>query len=593
MKHNSLISYGALLMACFGAVAPCVSHAVRVTGVNTGRSYAGAYNQVNAMRANAAAATTTTNPSVNVAPAGGMISGQSGANVAIDGTGTPVQLPVRVADTTFANSIARGETVDNVNMATLERCARIYPNGEMEWGVPTAGYRGGAAGCVAVVTLKTTVGDSVGGEPMVLARATVAAGDEIRCNISDFPESGYTPDVEKVQFPSDRAPTIDDVVSVLNAEQKQNAGLKIVAGVVIGGLSGNVMGKNDRGDDGIIGTSSGKMQGTLVGALSGAAMMAGNAYTGKVAGDVILHTGVNAAAGAVIGNMMAPNTTMVLVEDCETPDGQKTKCVWGTVVRVSDQTIDVDGEYKYYYGINNERIIKCKKDDTPNSAMYGKEMCENAGRLADIKIDKYSLSHLKQSGFREVTEESMQKYMLVNKELKAFVDGDPDGGDTAFVEISSAKEPVGFDVPAMVTGFDQGAFGSSTADFYKWAAANPGATVYGRDGKGAAYNLSTDGDNNAIYTIDHFTPRTVNSSDGDLIDITNRGRLKGTLTGAGVGGALGGLSGYQGAQKDINDRWLAATDEYKNSLQKVYCETGTRFLGFYNDIIQINALPNE
>ena len=75
----------------------------------------------------------------------------------------------------------------------------------------------------------------VGGTDAVLARANVATGDTVKCNISDFPEISYTADAGQVTFPADNAPTKDDVINVMNQEQKQNAGLKIAAGLVVGG----------------------------------------------------------------------------------------------------------------------------------------------------------------------------------------------------------------------------------------------------------------------------------------------------------------------------------------------------------------------
>jgi hypothetical protein len=63
--------------------------------------------------------------------------------------------------------------------------------------------------------------------------------------------------------------------------------------------------------------------------------------------------------------------------------------------------------------------------------------------------------------------------------------------------------------------------------------------------------------------------------------------MKGTLTGAGVGAGMGAFAGYQGAQKDVEDHWVSAVREYKDSLQKIYCVTGNRFLSYYNDTIII------
>ncbi|MBQ7128059.1 MAG: hypothetical protein IJO18_03680 [Alphaproteobacteria bacterium] len=77
------------------------------------------------------------------------------------------------------------------------------------------------------------------------------------------------------------------------------------------------------------------------------------------------------------------------------------------------------------------------------------------------------------------------------------------------------------------------------------------------------------------------------AEDGALIDLGNKARLKGTLIGAGAGGALGAFTAYQGAQDEIQQRWVSAVREYKDSLQKIYCATGTRFLTHYNDTVII------
>jgi hypothetical protein len=50
---------------------------------------------------------------------------------------------------------------------------------------------------------------------------------------------------------------------------------------------------------------------------------------------------------------------------------------------------------------------------------------------------------------------------------------------------------------------------------------------------------------------------------------------------------MGAFSGYQGAQKDIEERWLLAQEEYRGRLSKIYCATGNRFLSTYNSVIEI------
>ena len=82
------------------------------------------------------------------------------------------------------------------------------------------------------------------------------------------------------------------------------------------------------------------------------------------------------------------------------------------------------------------------------------------------------------------------------------------------------------------------------------------------------------------------------AEDGGVIELGNKARIKGTLTGAGIGGAAGAFTAYQGAQTEIDERYVTAVREYKDSLQKFYCGTGKRFLTFYNDTL-VMPLPNQ
>ena len=144
----------------------------------------------------------------------------------------------------------------------------------------------------------------------------IKKGDSMNCNISDFPEHSWLPEAAKVEFPSDTEPTREDVIAVMNEEQKQHAGLKILAGGLVAAVAGNAMGENDVGKDGIFGTSKSKLKSTAIGALGGAGLMAASSFGGKVGGDMIMSAGVNAAAGAVVGNMVASGDAVLRIEDC-------------------------------------------------------------------------------------------------------------------------------------------------------------------------------------------------------------------------------------------------------------------------------------
>ena len=570
-------------------------HAVAAVRVgNASRSYAAGYQQVNAQReqiAAAAAAAATPTATTQSADA-------------------ETNLPVRVANRELAQKLSRGETDSRVSIETLDSCAMVYPNGEFAWDTPTVGNgAGGASTCVAVVELR---GYQMGldGSDAVLARANLAAGDAVKCNISDFPEFSYTADAAQVTFPADNEPTRADVVQVLNAEQKQNAGLRIAAGTVIGGLAGNAAGKNEIGSDSILGGGKHKTTGTIIGAISGAALMAGNAYSGKVAGDTILSTGVNAAAGSMIGNIAASGDSVLRIEDCKIPSvtvakekttsdantddkatasannnadadkkvaepqNKNSKCLWG-VIRKGTAL----GDSHAYYNINEDGItLVCKSDNTG---------CRRE-TLLNIKLAAYpdkDIETAAKQGFEKVKADPAKQFYLTEKnEMKNGADPD---NSAMYALISSATIADGTQIPVMIADVNDKAFGYKRSDWAKLKSDLSGHTILGRTSSGTGYAL--DGQ----YSINDFYPMMVDASDGGIIDFGNKARLKGTLIGAGAGGALGAYAGYQGAQSDIENRWVTAVREYKDSLQKIYCATGKRFLGYYNDEIVIPTMINR
>lgn len=546
---------------------------------NASRNYAAGYQQVNVQReqiAAAAAAPVATTQSAD----------------------TETNLPVRVANRELAQKLSRGETDSRVSIATLDSCAMVYPNGEFAWDSPTVGNgAGGASTCVAVVELR---GYQMGldGSDVVLARANLAAGDAVKCNISDFPEFSYTADAARVTFPADHEPTRADVVQVLNAEQKQNAGLRIAAGTVIGGLAGNAAGKNEIGSDSILGGGKHKTTGTIIGALSGAALMAGNAYSGKVAGDTILSTGVNAAAGSMIGNIAASGESVLRIEDCKIPDvpastkktttassdanankkvtepqSKNSKCLWGVIRKGTA----LSGK-NAYYNTGDETTLVCESDNTG---------CKQE-TLLNIELAAYpnkDIDTAAKEGFEKITADSTKRFYLTEKnEMKNGIS--PDNG-AIYARISNATVATGTQMPAMIANVNDKAFGYKRSDWAKLKTDLSGHTILGRTSSGAGYAL--DGE----YSINDFYPMMVDASDGGIIDFGNKARLKGTLIGAGAGGALGAYAGYQGAQSDIENRWVTAVREYKDSLQKIYCATGKRFLGYYNDQIIIPTMTNR
>lgn len=477
------------------------------------------------------------------------------------------ELPVRVANADLAKDIKSGTA--GISAEQLTTCAQIYPNGEFAWDKPTAGVgAGGGSTCVAVIELRGyQMGP--GGSDAVLARANVAAGSNVKCNISEFPESSYTLDAQNVLFPADNEPTMTDVVRVMNQEQKQNAGLKIAAATLVGAIGGNIAGKNDVGKDSLMGTDKGKIQGTVIGALSGAAIGAGGAYAGKVGGDMIMSTGVNAAAGGVVGNIMATGDSVLRIEDCKRADGAASKCLWGYVVE-GDSITEKDGAF---YSVGEDSVISCNG---------GTCKSEN---LISIKImfngEKRELNSLTQSERMTLTNGSgVTVFHLVNQgngksEMKEGLSG------PIYVQIVDAVRSKN-KKPALVWGIQDKFFGMKRSDWYKWKGEHANnAEIYARGVHGEAEGERLN------KSINDFEPMFVNAEDGGIIDLNNKARLKGTMIGAGVGGAAGAFTAYQGAQSDIDERWVAAVREYKDSLQKFYCATGTRFLSYYNDPVII------
>lgn len=569
-----------LLSMLYALCSASADAAIRVG--NASRNYAAGYQQVNVQREQIAAA---------AAAAAAPIATTQSADA-------ETNLPVRVANRELAQKLSRGETDSRVSIATLDSCAMVYPNGEFAWDSPTVGNgAGGASTCVAVVELR---GYQMGldGSDVVLARANLAAGDAVKCNISDFPEFSYTADAAQVTFPADHEPTRADVIQVLNAEQKQNAGLRIAAGTVIGGLAGNAAGKNEIGSDSILGGGKHKTTGTIIGALSGAALMASNAYSGKLAGDMILSTGVNAAAGSMIGNIAASGESVLRIEDCKIPDvpastkktttassdanadkkvtepqSKNSKCLWGVIRKGTA----LSGK-NAYYNTGDETTLVCESDNTG---------CKQE-TLLNIELAAYpnkDIDAAAKEGFEKITADSTKRFYLTEKnEMKNGIS--PDNG-AIYAQISNATVATGTQMPAMIADVNDKAFGYKRSDWAKLKTDLSGHTILGRTSSGAGYAL--DGE----YSINDFYPMMVDASDGGIIDFGNKARLKGTLIGAGAGGALGAYAGYQGAQSDIENRWVTAVREYKDSLQKIYCATGKRFLGYYNDQIIIPTMTNR
>ncbi len=506
--------------------------------------------------------------------------------------------PVSAAPTASADVATPTASVDRFNSVTnnsqadtnvagidrLQACKNIYPNGEFEWAVPTVGAgAGGAPTCVSVVELRGyQMGE--GGSDLILARGKLAAGDGFKCNISEFPEdpSLFAGQADiTVTVPADREPTMEDVIAVMNQEQKQNAGLKIAASVLVGGLGGNIAGKNEVGKDGLFGGGKDKVKSTVIGAVGAGALTTAATFSGKIAGDTIMSAGTNAAFGAITGNIMSTGDSVLRIEDCKI-GGEDKECLWGLI----DKGEDLDAGTPAYVNIasDDNTTYIC---DTGNKNCTPKELIGIYVTVKDAKgvAKRVTLSELEDSDFAALRAGDCSECFIMT-EAKEMINGSQNNGNGLFIKIDSAKVS-GQKIAAMLPGIENTAFGLKQSDWKKIKQNNPNLKPVGRTNTGEAFELP------AEYTLDDFYPMIVDATDGGIIDLGNKARLKATLTGAGVGGALGAYSAYQGAQDEVSARWVAAVREYKDSLQKVVCMTGKRFLGFYNDDVVIPTPLSE
>ena len=568
---------------------------VVVNSKNAGRSYSDAYNQVNAMRYQQEYLDAT---ALNVTTA--------------SATAT---LPVMVSDEKLASAILNNSS--STTMAQLESCAMIYPNGVFKWEIPQSGIRQNQTNqCVAVVSLVDANTNEV------VATTTLSAGDAMKCNIDSFPESGMNAAVlSKTTLPADAAPTMDDVEKVMNQEQKQNAGIKIAAGLVVSALAGNALSKKEAGNTGIIGTSKSQLTGTAIGAVTGAGIMAASTYTGKVAGDTIKSTAVNAASGAIIGNMLAgqsSNGGILVIKKCKieekTLDADQNKnddknenqsegkkssypnitagehdCIVGKIEQKSTALLETKDNNVYIVSKNGV-TKKCAKvsDDTIKD-------CENI-RLADITLKGTTFSFPdildKDTEWRNMTvyRPQEQESSTLKKYSGATI-ADNFRKDDAYFEIETAHEIIGYAQRAYIVFEHDIASkfgGHKTSELGAMMANNPSFAYMYRNSDGSVGQQIKE----PKGTV-NFTPTSGEASDGGLVDLSNPARTKGTIAGAAAGGALGGFAGYQGAQDEITDRWLSARREYEDSLSNFVCTTGTRYLGKYNDYIEIPQMTKS
>ncbi len=479
-------------------------------------------------------------------------------------------LPLAVDDEKLENDIKNNKS--DVTVSDLDRCSMIYPTGVFKWGIPESGSKATVKPqCIAVVNL-------VDSSNKILATTTLAAGDVMDCNINMFPESGYAVDLNDVQLPADAEPTMKDVEKVLNEEQKDNAAFKIAAAMIIGGLAGNMLGPKENGDEKLLGAGKKQLATTAVGAVTAGGLMAASSYSGKVAGDTIKSTAVNATAGMLAGNMAAALTSsnsVLATTKCKV-EGKEKDCVIGNYYTKSDKNY-TSGD-RIFVNKTGGTLYQCKQD---NCTSFGKT-------LLDIRLD---FNNNKTKKIADVTSSDWTNLTAYYKHtdekgIDSFVQGRKQNENSeAFYLVASATEAAeGGSKPAFAV-FDKDLpvkpFGYKVSQWEDMNA-NKKPVFYER-------NI---GDNDAGGKIGDqtkvkFVPSARNAQDGSIIDLTNEARAKSTIIGAAAGGALGGFSGYQGAQAEILDRYATAQREYTDSLSNFGCFTGTRFLGSYNHLIAI------
>lgn len=499
-----------------------------------------------------------------------------------------------------------GETT-TVSAADMDRCNAIYPGGVFDWIKPTTGtHRGGSATCAALVELRSYKNTDY----TVLASAYLASGDSMKCNVDNFRE--FTPAGRDFTYPADSEPTIEDVEKVMAAEQKSNAGIKILAAAVVGGIGGNLVGKSEVGSDSPLGTNKEKLQSTAIGALGGAALMTASTQSNDYkVGTTIMSTGINAAAGAVAGNLMASGDDILKIEKCtlKTPDATTVGADGNTITSASSgasfETTCLYGAYdigaatgeqhtvtgNLFFNLADQKAYQCKdaeEDSYKNCRIIALTQVSFDSTDAEVKKECEAKQSVSADCIKALKKANFNELYKYNKDDKIITKISSGNGNENVVKIASAQE-VGRNVSAMIQFTEsQGAFGIKHSEWlskYSGKYAN-GLVVYDIQGN----PLKNAKGEQIVGDINNFYPSAQSAEDGDMVDFNNRARTKSTLIGAGGGAALGALSGVSGANSEIQNRWMAATREYQDSLNNVVCATGQRFLSKYNDAVLIPAM---
>lgn len=497
---------------------------------------------------------------------------------------------------TITNENGTTTTISNEQM---DACKMVYPNGQFDWVRPTVGMKTGAsATCAALVELRSYQNSS-GTTYTVLASDYLAAGDAIKCNVDSF--NNLTMAGRDFTYPADEPPTIDDVAAVMAQEQKANAGFKILGAALVGGIGGNLLGKGDIGNDSPLGTSKDKLKSTAIGAAGAAALMTASTQSNNYkAGSIILSTGVNAAAGAVAGNLIASGDDVLKIADCKIKeDGQKeptdATCLYG-VIQITDTggAKEAPNGKAWFYNVTKNTTYECvKKDDKNNNDEF--KSCVSKS-LSDVEFDSICQEECN-GGFQEAEctnclkndkTKSHRYYItndkdeILNQELNDKETKDKD----FYIKIEKAKVVTQY-IPARLK-FEEGnkLFGYKYSDWVD--------TLKSKYESQPVYDSRGDKIENVTGNVTgkDFSPSMQSADDGAVVDFENRARTKSTMIGAGGGAALGALAGASGADSAINERYVTAVREYEDSLKNIVCYTGGRYLSVYNDVVMIPEMKN-
>ena len=522
-------------------------------------------------------------------------------------------LPIEVEDARLAEDIKNNKST-SVTMSDLEECSMIDIRGVFKWGTPQSGNNAVVKPqCVAVVDL-IDVNVPENDPNRVLATTTVAAGDMMKCNIDMFPESGYKAALENVILPADEEPTMKDVEKALNKEQKKGAGIKIAAAALIGGLAGNMLAPKPAGNDKLVGASKTQLVDTAIGALSGAGVMAASSYTGKVAGDTIKSTAVNAATGMLIGNMaagMSGSDSVLSITKCSPKDSKKEyDCILGRAYKISGKSVvsymkekQPDKQFIYFTNKSGGTIYVCEPDGEDKNMDGDGKNCTNfsGGKVVNIGVHNknadygrhdfnYSLDLITNTQFND--KEQFTPFFFDPANSKISKEKASDDSSTVYYRMTDGYIADGASTPvyAVFEKISSKTFGYKVAEFDKIKEKQKFMGYYDRNNDGTVGGLFKNIAMTSVADYDKqikFTPMAKDASDGGIIDLSNEARAKATLAGAGAGGALGGFAGYQGAQSEIAERYATALNEYRQSLSDFACVTGKRFLNFYNKMAEI------